>query len=261
MAQASSWWQQIVKQLFGSSSLPEFKSRAFQSLSSQYSGALGFWLLGLSVALAMLICNWKLLLATSIGLLVMWLVWKLQACNWQLYWATLRRIFGGANRQLTIAVGSGGLATLSTYTAVSIGVDTDSPWIATGAMLQGLGTLAILVLLVWQMIGRQVFPNQAKLDRILADLTAADPLKRLIAVRHLTRLMKKYDEMQQQAIADYFRLMLNQEQESIIRAAVLDGLETFNNAQKLAVGNDPLAIPLNLKRSALKSPLRISENV
>nr|WP_275974416.1 hypothetical protein [Argonema galeatum] len=205
----------------------------------------------------MLFWNWKLLLATSVGVLVMWLVYRLQVLDWQLYWSNLRRFFGGANRQLTIAVGSGGLATLSTYTAISIGVDTDSPWIAGGAMLQGLGTLAILVLLVWQIVGRRAFRDEAKLDRMLASLTDADPLKRLIAVRHLTRFGTKYDSSEQNAIADYFRLMLSQESEALIRDAVLDGLQAFDNLQKLAGGDPPFSMPLDVKRSAAKSRRRI----
>lgn len=208
----------------------------------------------------MLFWNWKLLLATSVGVLVMWLVYRLQVLDWQLYWSNLRRFFGGANRQLTIAVGSGGLATLSTYTAILIGVDTDSPWIAGGAMLQGLGTLAILVLLIWQIVGRRVFRDEAKLDRMLASLTDADPLKRLIAVRHLTRFGTKYDSSQQQAIAEYFCLMLSQESEAVIRDAVLDGLQTFDRLQKLPLGESPLSVPPDLKRKAASSRRRVPSN-
>lgn len=246
MAQASSWWRQLVNQLPGSS-LPEFKSRAFKSLASRYFGGLGFWVTSLMVAIAMLIWNWKLWVATSAGVLVMWLVWRVQGWKWQLSWSKLRRIFGGANRQLTIAVASGGLASVSTYTAVSIGVDTDSPWIGAGAMLQGLGTLAIFILLIWQIFGRQSVRDQGKLDRMVSSLAHSDPLKRLIAVRYLTRLALEYDRTRQPEIADYFRLMLDREQPSPIREALLDGLQAFDDVKKLAGGETPLAIPLDLK--------------
>ncbi len=259
MAQASSWWQQLVNQIPGSS-LPEFKSKAFKSLSGKYFGHLGLWLSGLTVAIVMLFWNWELLLATSVGVLVMWLVYRLQVLDWQLSWSNLRRFFGGANRQLTIAVGSGGLATLSTYMAISIGVDTDSPWIAGGAILQGLGTLAILVLLIWQIVGRRAFRDEAKLDRMLASLTDADPLKRLIAVRHLTRFGTKYDSCEQHAIAEYFCLMLSQESEAVIRDAVLDGLQAFDRLQKQALGEGPLSVPPDLKREAASSRRRVPSN-
>ncbi|MBD2181831.1 hypothetical protein H6S82_21275 [Planktothrix sp. FACHB-1355] len=249
MAQASFWWQQLVSQI-PDSSLPEFKSRAFKWLSGRYFGSLGFWFLGLSAAIAMLFWHWKLCLATSVGVLVMWFVYRLQVWDWQLYRSKLRRIFGGANRQLTIAVGSGGLATLSSYMAISIGSDSNSAWIAVGAMLQGLGTLAILVLLLWHIFGRQAFRDEAKLDRMLAELTDTNPLKRLIAVRHLTRLGTKYDKGQQQTIADYFRIMLSQESEATIRDAVLDGLQAFDNLPQIAGGSRPFSIPADLNCSA-----------
>lgn len=261
MAQAESWWQYKVNQLW-ESSVPEFKSRAFKSLSKQYLGTLGFWLFGFSVAIAMLYWNWKLLIATSVGVLVMWLVYRLQTWDWQLYWSNLRRFFGGANRQLTLAVGSGGLATLSAYMAVSIGVDTDSVWVAAGAMLQGFGTLAILVLLVWQIFGRQALREEARVERILGTLTDPDPLKRLIAVRHLTSLATKYDKANKYGLAEYFRLMLDREQELPVREAVLEALQAFDKVkvQKLPGGDAPLEMPVNLKRSVAKSRRRIAEN-
>lgn len=220
---------------------------------------MGFWLFGLAVTIAILYWNWKLFLATSVGVLIMWLVYRLQAWDWQMYWSKLRRLFGGANRQLTIAVGSGGLATIGTYTAVSIGVDANSAWIAAGAMLQSLTTLAILVLLVWQMFGRQAVREEVKLERMLDDLTDADPLKRSIAVRYLTRWATKGDKANQYAIGDYFRLMLDREREPTIRAAVLEALETFNKVQKLSGGDVPFSMPIDFKRSAIESHPGISE--
>jgi len=53
-------------------------------------------------------------------------------------WSDIRRFLNGSNRQLTLAAVSGGIATLSTYMAASIWIDY-SPWIAAGAILQGLG--------------------------------------------------------------------------------------------------------------------------
>ena len=85
----------------------------------------------------------------------MLLAYLMQEWDCQIYGSSLRRFFSGFNRQLTLAVGSGGIATLSTYMAVSIWVDSDSPWIAAGAILQGFGTLATLILLVWQIINTQ----------------------------------------------------------------------------------------------------------
>jgi len=71
------------------------------------------------------------------------------------------------NGQSPVAAVSGGIATLSTYMAASIWIDSDSPWIAAGAILQGLGTLATLILLVWQIISWQASREEAQLDQLL----------------------------------------------------------------------------------------------
>ncbi|HEY9295939.1 MAG TPA: hypothetical protein VIQ31_06125 [Phormidium sp.] len=251
MAQASSLWQQAVNQL-PSSSLPEFQSRAFKSFSGKQSSSLKFWLLGLIVALTMMFSNWKLLLATTIGVLTMWLVYQLQFGNWQSYWSNLRRLLAGANRQLAVAVISGGFATLCSYVAIAIGADAQSSWITVGILLQALGTLAILGLLVWQIVAQQTKPDQTKLDQMLADLTHADPLKRLIAVRYLTSSVKRFDSTNKIWITDYFRLMLSREEEAIIRDAVLDSLRLLENYPSLGEATAPFSMAVNVKRREVK---------
>lgn len=202
----------------------------------------------------MLFWNWRLLLATAAGVLVMLLVYLMQEWDWQLYWSSLHRLFSGSNRQLTIAVGSGGIATLSTYTMVSIWVDPHSSWIATGAMLQSLGILAILGLLVWQTFGCQGSGDDTKRDQMLRDLTDTDPLKRLLAVRQLTYwgVGHAVQPSRQHHLADCLRLMLSQEPEPIIRDAILDGLQVLGSHPMLDKGNQPLKIPIALKQSEVK---------
>jgi len=81
------------------------------------------------------------------------LVYSMQEWDWQVRWSDIRRFLNGS--PVNLAAVSGGIATLSTYMAASIWIDSDSPWIAAGAILQGLGTLATLILLVWQIISWQ----------------------------------------------------------------------------------------------------------
>jgi len=202
----------------------------------------------------MLFWNWKLLLATVVGILVMVLVYWMQEWNWQVHWSDLRRFLKGSNRQLTLAACSGSVATLSTYMAVSIWIDSDSPWIAAGAILQGLGTLFTLILLAWQIISWQVSRQEAQVDQLLTDLTDIDPLKRIIAVRQLTRLLThaQLDQATQRTVADYLRLLLSREQESVIREAVLDGLLALDKVQQLSLAA-VLSTPAALKRSAATS--------
>jgi hypothetical protein len=112
--QASSWWQQLLKRL-ESLLLVLIKGRTFKQLYPHRFRGSGGWLIGLTGVVAMLLWNWKLLLATSAGVLVMLLAYLMQEWDWQIYGSSLRRFFSGFNRQLTLAVGSGGIATLSTY--------------------------------------------------------------------------------------------------------------------------------------------------
>jgi len=85
-----------------------------------------------------------------------------------------------------------------------------------------LGTLATLILLVWQIISWQASREEAQLDQLLTDLTDADPL-RLIVVRQLTRLVTRtrFEQAHHNTVAEYLRLLLSREQETVIRDAVL----------------------------------------
>lgn len=253
MAQASSWWQQLLKRI-ESLLLVLVKGRAFKQLYPQRFRGPGGWLVGLTGVVAMLFWNWKLLLATGAGVLVMLLIYLMQEWDWQLYWSSLRRFFGGSNRQLTIAVGSGGIATFSTYMAVSIWVDSDSSWIAAGAILQGFGILATLILLVQANISRKGCRDEVNRDQMLNDLTDADPVKRLLAVRQLTGwgLNHRLHPSVRRFVADCFRLMLSREQEAVIRDAVLDGLQVLDNNQMLGKRAKPFQVPIELKQSAAK---------
>jgi hypothetical protein len=46
--------------------------------------------------------------------------------------------------------------------------------------------------------------------------------------------------------------MLSRERESIIREAVLDGLQVLDSKQILSKGTQPLQVPITLKQTALK---------
>lgn len=169
----------------------------------------------------------------------MMLVFWLQV-GWQGRWAEIRRFFRGTNRQLTVAVGSGGVAALAIYLAVAIWAESDRPWMATGMVLQGLATLLMLVILGCQM--NRSDRDETQRSQLLSDLTASDPLKRLVAVRLLTGWGMNDPEL---GIRDYFRLMLSREREPIVREAILDSLQALERSPM----NQPLNIPTDLKHS------------
>jgi hypothetical protein len=252
VAQVSSLWQQLLNQ-FQRLSQETVNLKTSKRLKIHRFRGPGGWLLSLTVVVAMLFWNWKLLLATSAGILVMVLVYLMQEWDWQVHWSGIRRFLNSSNRQLALAVGGGGVAAFSTYMAASIWVESDSPWMAVGAIFQGLGTLMALVLLIWQIVSRQASREEARLNGMLMNLTDSDPLKRLIAVRQLTHWGTEtwLEPSHRRQIADYFCLMLNRESETTVRDAVLEGLQSLGNPQGRRE-DEPLQIPMNMKESVVK---------
>jgi hypothetical protein len=189
----------------------------------------GSWMIGAGGAIALLSWNWRLCLATGSGIGIMFLVYKIQNSG-QIPWPRIYRQLQSLNRPFVIALASGGIATLSTYMTAVIWRDSASPWLATGAILQGLGTLAVLVLLVWLILNRQIQADQSHFQHVVSDLTAEDELKRLIAVRQLTYLCKtnRLSPAKQRMVGEYLRLLLKHESESVVHDAALDGLQLLS---------------------------------
>ncbi|WGV27549.1 armadillo-type fold-containing protein [Halotia branconii] len=235
MVKASAFWQQLINQypnwlLLGFKTGGSPKQRVFKPFSGS-RGILGF----LTIVVAMLLWNWKLLLALVVGVGVMLLVYSMQKWDWQLRWSEMQRFLTSPNRRLALAVGSGGIATISTYMAAAIWVDSNSPWIAAGAIVQGLGTLLTLILLVWQIINFYGNREEDNFERLLLNLTVQDSLKRLIAIRQLTKLIthRKTDIAVQQDVIQCLQLLLTQEKEPIIREAAFKSLQTLDSSQML----------------------------
>jgi len=248
MAKAS-FFLEVITQVLQWSPLKElttrgYKHRSFQPFSGP-GGILGF----LTIVVAMLLWNWKLLLALIVGVGVMLLVYSMQQWNWQLHLSRVWRLLNSPNSRFTLAVGSGGIATVSTYMAAAIWVESKSSWIATGAIFQGLATLLTLILLSWQILtfyGRQ---EQNNLDELLVNLTVEDPLKRLITIRQITKIITNHniDHKMQQEVIECLQLLLSQEQETVIKDAVLDSLQALDRLQPLASRQIKTLLPLSTK--------------
>jgi hypothetical protein len=234
VAQASSSWQQLINQIPNWNwSLPKFKTKGAikQQTFKRFSGPGGF--LGfLTIIIAMLLWNWKLLLALLIGIGVMVLVYSMQEWDWQLRWSKIRKFLNSSNRRLVLAVISGGIATVSTYMAAAIWADSHSHWIAAGAIAQGVGTLLTLILLVWQIVNFSE-NREDHLDRLLMNLTEKDPLKRLIALGQLSKFIsrKRVDSSVQQDIVQCLQLLLSREEEVVVREAAFKSLQACDRLQ------------------------------
>ncbi|UNU25092.1 hypothetical protein [Microcoleus vaginatus] len=181
--------------------------------------------------------NSELLFSTGLGIAAMMLVYRGQSWDWQLLRSKGEQFWEGPNRRFVLAVGTGGIATLSAYMSLGIWADSDSPWMALSLILQNLGTIAIAGLLLRQALSRRAAKDEVALDRIVADLTDADPVKRLIAVRQMTDLVNKggfgpvssvKSSIARSRAAECFRLMLSREPEALVRNALLEGLQTWD---------------------------------
>jgi hypothetical protein len=196
----------------------------------------------LTIIVAMLLWNWKLLLASSIGLGTMVSAYSMQKWDWQKHWSEFSQLLHSPNRRLVVAVLSGAISTLCTYTAISVWIGTKNPWIATGAILQGTGTLLTLILLIWLIVNNNNNQDQNQLDQLLINLTEPDSLKRLIAIRQLTKLASRpsVSTKEQQNVVDCLQILLTQEEDSLIRDAAFDSLQMLDSIN--ATPLKPIAI-------------------
>jgi hypothetical protein len=209
------------------------------------------WLLGGVALVILLLWNWPLILSLGLGLAILvWVYlarqgwWKLpQTWNWQKLWLP-------SQRSLTLAIFSGVMATVGSYLAIAIWLDSEHPWVATGMILQIGMTLAVLLLLVWQQIQRRLEVGDREGNRqadLLTQLADADPLKRLIAIRQLTQQVQVANHrllpMQSSDLIDCFRLMLNRETEPALCSALLDGIRVLNRVPSLEASKTQAIMP------------------
>jgi hypothetical protein len=236
VSQATSWQQTLnICRLL-------IKDKQFQRLSGQALCLMVFALLWWM--------NWKLFLSTSMGIGAMSACYLAQNSHWQSYCRQWRNFFVGSNRQLSLAVGTGASAAFCTYLAASIWADADNQWLATGNILQGFVSLTTLICLLWSLRGKKASSLEAKLDQLLIDLSDRDRLKRLVAIRQLTRLLinnRLSAEHYEQSI-EYYRLMLSEPQPAVIKDALLESLDLLG-AAKILEPRSVIKIPLQFKHS------------
>ncbi|MBD2346847.1 armadillo-type fold-containing protein [Anabaena subtropica] len=251
MVKALSSWQQLINQM-PNWLLPELKTKANKRRTFQHLSEPSGLLILLTIIVAMLLWNWKLLLALLVGVGVMLSVYSVQKWDWQLRWVEIQKLVNGTNRRLVIAVGSGGIGTFSTYMAVAILADSHSPWIAAGAIVQGLGTLLTVILLVWQLVKLYAAREEQDFEQLFLNLTEKDPLKRLVTLRRLTKIInaQKIDSGLQREINQCLQLLLAREEEPIVREAAFEGLQALEQLQPLQSSPLPTLIPLSTKVKA-----------
>ena len=239
MSKALSGGQKLFKLL-----LIAIKSQNWQKISS--------WALCLGAIVFMWYWNWRLFLATTVGIGAMCGSYLIQNSHWQQYCQKWQRFLTGSNRQLIFAVGSGSICAFSTYLGASIWANSENRWLATGSIVQSMGSLTSLLLLVWYLTQRTERLKTNKFEKLLDNLSDRQPLKRLIAIRQLTRLVKKNylsSEYYWQCVECY-SLMLSEPQASEVHKALLDSLEELDIRSPETLKRNPIKIPIQLQRSA-----------
>ncbi|MBE9182195.1 hypothetical protein IQ268_26875 [Oculatella sp. LEGE 06141] len=271
MTQASSQWQHWINSI-QHGRLPMTTTSIAQRLkrlknSRQLMLSLAF--------LVVLLWNWKLVLASGVGIFAAIAAYFIQQGDWRFFGVNWDKLWNQVNRQLMVAVSSGGLAALSTYIAIAVWTETDAHGLAAAILLQGLGILAIL-LLVWQQRTSPVDVASDDYYPMLNALTDSDPLKRLIAIRQITdrltveqasvlsattassrfnqaSFQRHYSEHQRvrSHVVDCFRLMIDRETEPTVCNALLDGLHRLSPKRQLGRGQQPA---LSIAAASLKQP-------
>lgn len=211
----------------------------------------------LAIGGAILVSYWQILLVTAIGMGVMFLTYNWQDDRWQNYLANWQTWFQGANGKLAIAVASGSIASILVYVALSICTAAENLWLGLATVLETLGTIAIAPLLLWQFIRKDKQHHQANYQRSLGHLTAPEALDRLIAVNQILSQDREQSltSQQQREVAEYFELMLDREDSSQVRAALLTGLNQLGGGLQQLDCHPTLALslPVNLSQPIWQS--------
>lgn len=238
MSKATSGWQEVLNKI----------------VKDKQTHTLGGWLCAGAIVTCLWVWNWKLFLATSAGIGSMSATYLLQNSYWQRYCRQWQSFLTGSNRQLILAVGSGATGAFCTYLAASVWADAENQWLATGFILQGMASLTILSVLLWSLSRKKDNKKvEDKLDRLLEDLSHSNSLKRLVAIRQLTRLLVNQQlppDSYSQSI-EYFYLMLSETQIPVIENALLESLNLLDADPSSKPKYPKVKIPLQLNYSRI----------
>ncbi|MDJ0598361.1 MAG: hypothetical protein QNJ37_05930 [Crocosphaera sp.] len=181
------------------------------------------WVIGSWGTTLMLKWNPKLVAATLMGIGFMGLVYWVQTINWRSRWRYYYQFLQSFQGKLAIAVSGGTIAVISSYIALSIWCNVENRWLATGLILQGLGTFSTLGLVSWQLFDLPRKKRQHQYQEWVSQLTDTNELKRLIAIDNLVHLLETQQLTPTQILklSGYFRLMLNQEKNKTVRESIL----------------------------------------
>jgi hypothetical protein len=193
---------------------------------SKLNGAI----VSLTIALlGLFLWQWKLMLALTAGGVAMVMAYQMQHQDWEAWNLGLQRWATGYQRILILSAASGIVATLGVYLAESVWVDSHNAWIALGFLFQGLGTLAVLLMLVVQNLSQAGERQESGVESAVEALSNPDPIQRLLALRRIDRFVSKrqLDSAQLKLLTGALQVLVKTEPEPSVRNAALDSLHTL----------------------------------
>ncbi len=186
---------------------------------------------GVGTVLLML-WNAKLVFSTGAGMGTMVLLYLLQDQQWRKekvpqFKNQLQDQLEGINQPFLWSAIGGGSAAFLSYLAIAAWSETDSHWLATGILLQGLLTCGVLGLGLRQFWDQKAETSETlEFSHWVEKLSHEDPVARLLAVRQLSTIVQTLT--QQKELLEYFQLMVSHESEELVREAVWQALETLS---------------------------------
>lgn len=202
------------------------------------------WLI-LAIALVILaFWQWQLVMATMIGGFTLIFVYLVQDWDGNLILARINRFLSSPNRSMIVAAIAGGLAILLSYGFLMVWSTVENHWLAGLGILQILVTLTGVLIFSLKSLRQWQHHAQQNINYLTAQLTAADELEKLIALKHLSQALhhSRLPLRQEQAIAQCCQILLSQNQPEIIRTATLEVLEELKYLQT-QLGELPTAPP------------------
>jgi hypothetical protein len=207
-----------------------------------------FWF---TAGLMLVMGDSKLILATAIAISVMLTVYPSEQFNWKIYLQQLSQLLTGVNRQLTLAVGIGGLMAIASYSTLAIWAEIDNHWLATALITQGFVTTMGLGVVIWYLLKQKIFISSAvdSFTDLVTNLTANSAIKRLLTINQLMQLWEtqKLTPQQINDLQNYFYLMKKAETDQTILAKIEDSLAKLLQQDKINY-YQPLNIPPSLNK-------------
>jgi hypothetical protein len=195
----------------------------------------GGWWVALAFAIVLMLWHPDLLLATLAGSGTMLGVYLMATSGTTIDWVAVSRLGDRLRQPVLLAIGTGAIVSLLVYVSLAVWGATENHWVASGLIAQGVATLAVLVLLVWQTLNRLTGRDRVELTPMLLQVADENGLKRMIAIRQIGQWLeqRRLDRAERKSVAACVQYLLGRETDGAIREAALDVLQQIQLMQDL----------------------------